>query len=117
MSAFYSNQPDRNQIDAAEKGQSPDNDQPCDKGQPHDEERLFDEETSMSFPTTDEAGEPIQLDAPPDADDPTPEEIELRSQEIRGRWSDRVKKKRHLRAPMKWNVPSVPVADIDFPGS
>lgn len=46
-------------------------------------------------------------------DDPTPEQIAQRSAEIRRRWSDRVKKKRHLRAPMQWSVPHVPVAEID----
>ena len=53
----------------------------------------------------------------PAVDDPTPEQIEQRSEEIRRRWSERVKKKRHLRAPARWDVPKVPVADIDFPSS
>ena len=45
--------------------------------------------------------------------DPTPDEIQRLAEEIRGRWSDRVKKKRHLTAPSTWTVPDVPVADID----
>jgi hypothetical protein len=48
------------------------------------------------------------------AEDPTPEQIEHRAAEIRNQWSDRVKKKRHLRAPVRWAVPQVPIAEIDF---
>lgn len=48
--------------------------------------------------------------------DPTPDEIQQRAEEIRGRWSDRVKKKRHLTAPSTWTVPDVPIADIDAGG-
>jgi hypothetical protein len=48
------------------------------------------------------------------AEDPTPEQIEHRAAEIRNQWSDRVKKKRHLRAPVRWAVPQVPTAEIDF---
>ena len=111
MSAFFSNQPDPDQAgpaaDSTDHGDRPD---------PIVTRTVSDpDHPDMVFPEVDEAGEPIHLNAPPAEDDPTPEEIEARSQEIRGRWSDRVKKKRHLRAPMKWNVPSVPVADIEFP--
>lgn len=108
MSAFYSNQPDSSLVsnNLAANGSVTE-----DQVESH---QIFDEETAMFFPRTDESGEPIELNAPPNEDDPTPEEIELRSEFIRRRWSDRVKKKRHLRAPVKWDVPSVPVADIDF---
>ena len=113
MSAFYSNQPDPNRSafnSEADRTNVTDTTGAVDRVQRPDPDS-----GEISFPAVDEAGEPIELNAPPADDDPSPEEIEARSQEIRGRWSDRVKKKRHLRAPLKWNVPSVPVADIEFP--
>lgn len=45
-------------------------------------------------------------------DDPSQEQIEKRAAQIRKRWSDRVKKKRHLRAPTPWAVPNVQLNDI-----
>jgi hypothetical protein len=48
------------------------------------------------------------------AGDPSPEQIEHRAAQIRNQWSDRVKKKRYLRAPVRWSVPQVPIAEIDF---
>ena len=63
-----------------------------------------------------QAGDPLPEGAPAGPDDPTPEQIEQRSEEIRRRWSDRVRKNRHLRAPTKWTVPDVPIADLDQPG-
>lgn len=125
MSAFYSNQPTTKHLAQTpptsddSKLFCPDQDllrSPKGTGLDVPPHRIVDEETMMTFPDTDESGEPIRLNAPPNEDDPTPEEIERRSEVIRARWSDRVKKKRHLRAPVRWNVPSVPVADIDFQG-